>query len=76
MDDLPTAAQDNNVERLRNLLESRKGAHQGASEEQNTSDSLQKACQVAARNNHLAALEVLLNEGSEIDRGERALNST
>lgn len=69
MDDLTTAAQDNDVARLRQLLEGRKGGHHGASEEQISSDSLQKACQIAARNNHSAALEILLNEGAEIERG-------
>ncbi len=57
MDDSTTAAQDNDVRRLCQLLEIRKGAHHVASEGQISSDSLQKACQIAARNNHSAALE-------------------
>lgn len=69
MDDLTTAAQDNDVGRIRQLLEVRKGAHHGASEERISSDSLQKACRIAAQNNHSAALEILLNEGTEIERG-------
>ena len=73
MNDLKTAAQANDVGRLRQLLENRKAAQsssQGLSEEQNSSHLLQEACEAAARNNHPAALEVLLNEGGKIERCE------
>ena len=71
MNDLITAAKANDVGRLCQLLDNRKAAQtssQGLSKEQNSSNLLQEACEAAARNNHPAALEVLLNEGGEIYR--------
>lgn len=69
MEDLMTAAQDNDVGRLRQLLKSRKRAHHGESNEQISSDSLQKICKIEVQNNNTAAVSIFLNEGAEIERG-------
>lgn len=67
MNSLITAAQSNDVGRLRQLLENKKIAQ---SPSYFPNDLLHEACEAAARNNHPEALEVLLDEGIEIERGE------
>ena len=67
MNDLITAAQSNDIGRLRQLLENRNIAQDPS---YFPSGSLHKACEAAARNNHPEALEVLLDEGIKIERGK------
>lgn len=62
-----TAAQSNDIGRLRQLLENRNIAQDPS---YFPSGSLHEACEAAAWNNHPEALELLLDEGIEIERGE------
>lgn len=68
-----TAAYNNDAERLRQLIRNRKKARaksQDPSKPSNSTDFLQNACEAAAANNCIAALEVVLDEGGTIDAGE------
>lgn len=66
--DLIIAVQANDVSRLRQVLANRKAAQTSSKDpSDNSYYSLQMACEFAARYNHPAALEFLLNE---IDEGE------
>lgn len=74
MDYLMTAVQDNDAEKLRQMIRNRKKARAKTEDpgkpSNSTYDFLQNACVAAAESNCIAALEVALDEGGTIDAGE------
>lgn len=74
MDYLMTAVQDNDAEKLRQMIRNRKKVRAKSEDpskpSNSTYDFLQNACIAAAESNCIAALGVALDEGGTIDAGE------
>jgi hypothetical protein len=71
MNELVVAAQNNDVENLRRLVDLEKAQHAAELDSVNKSTQvMQDACHEAARYNHAAALKLLLDAGCWIDIGE------
>jgi len=65
MEDLVSAAQANNLDTLRGLLDLEKAQNPllGESSANQSTTAMQEACHAAARYNHPAALDLLLDSG-------------
>ena len=69
MEDPVSAAQTNNLDSLRGLLDLEKAQNPQLSESSvsHSTKAMQEACHAAARYNHPAALDLLLDSGCWID---------
>jgi len=72
MDDLVSAAQTNDLDRLRRLLKTEKANNPwlGKDSASQSTSAMQAACDAAARYNHPAALNLLLDSGCCVLPGE------
>jgi hypothetical protein len=72
MANLACAAQINDLEKLRHFIDEEKASHPEISHSSlnKSTKAMQDACHAAARNNHPAALDLLLDSGCWIDPGK------